>query len=124
MSALEELCGRRAQEAADGLLAVLAPLVSSPGGRARVPGVVVELLGALQVRAETVSLNRNGAVEPGTLVDVRAWGSPREAAEAVGLSERRVQQLCAAGLVLHRPVGRRGYLVCIDDVHRYIGDAA
>ncbi|RBY94085.1 hypothetical protein DQ244_01615 [Blastococcus sp. TBT05-19] len=119
MTALEELCGRRAQETADGLLSVLSPLVTSPGGRARVPGVVVELLAALMEQAH-VSEFGSAAGGAGSMDGVRETGSPADAGAAVGLSARRVRQLCEQGMVAHRRVGVRGYLVDIDDLRRYM----
>lgn len=119
MSDLDELCGRRAQEAADGLLAVLEPLVRS-GGRQRVPPVVVELYRAL---LEAASDSGSAAQGGGTMDSVKQWRSAEDAGRAVGLTGRRVRQLCAAGQVAHRRIGARPVLVDVDDLHRHLGRA-
>lgn len=119
MSSLNDLCGPRAREAADGLMAVLQPLVRSPGGRQRVPGVVIELLQALMQQADVSELG-SASGRTGRLVDVTGYGSPADAGAAVGLSARRVRQLCAVGVVAHERVGARGYLVDVNDLRRHI----
>ncbi|RBY94829.1 hypothetical protein DQ244_06095 [Blastococcus sp. TBT05-19] len=116
MSDLSELCGRRAQEAADGLLATIELLVRS-GGRGRVPGVVVELYGALlQAASDTGSATERA----GSMDVVREWTSAEVAGRAVGMTGRRVRQLCADGRVVHRRLGARSLVVDVDDLQRHI----
>jgi hypothetical protein len=124
VTALDDLCGRRAGEVFDGLMTVLRLLVRAPGGRERVPGVVLELLGALQEQTESCEF-ATSSDGSGTLVAVRDHQSPAEAGASVGVSAAWVRKLCAGGHVRHQRVGRRGYLVDVDDLRRHLrGEAA
>lgn len=119
MSGLGDLCGPRAREAADGLMAVLQPLVRSPGGRQRVPGVVIELLTALMQQA-AASGSGNTRSEGGSMDDVNRWVSAEAAGRAVGLTGRRVRQMCDADVVAHRRLGARSLAVDLDDLQRHL----
>jgi hypothetical protein len=60
-----------------------------------------------------------------TIGGVRKYGTPDEAGSAVGLTGRRVRQLCDAGLVAHRVIGKNRKLVDLEDLQRHLrGDAA
>lgn len=114
----------RAQEARDGLL-LFARDASRQG--VDVPTVVKELLRDLHGQAlanDRVSEVGSGGVERETIDGMRAYGAPDEAGRQVGLSGRRVRQLCAAGLVAHRQIGGGRYLVDLDDLQRHLGMGA
>ncbi len=118
------LLSSRAQEARDGLL-LFARDASRQG--VEVPNVVKELLRDLHGQAlanDRVSEVGSRQVERETIDDVRAYGAPDEAGRQVGLSGRRVRQLCAAGLVAHRQIGAGRYMVDLDDLQRHLGMGA
>jgi hypothetical protein len=64
-----------------------------------------------------ISAIGNAAPPTATVVDVR---TPEDAGRAVGLTGRRIRQLCADGLVVHQRAGARGYLVDLDSLHAYL----
>jgi len=66
---------------------------------------------------DRISAIGNAAPPPATVVDVR---TPEDAGRAVGLTGRRIRQLCADGLVAHQRAGARGYLVDLDSLHDYL----
>jgi hypothetical protein len=106
-------------ELAGGLLEQLRPLVRML--RARPPAQVTNLMTALAVVDRDLSVSRTRSREgPGEmLVEQVRWVTAREAADDVGCTPERVQQLCRAGAVRHRRIGQRMYLVDLEDLHRH-----
>jgi hypothetical protein len=96
------------------LLALLRDLFphGTPRGAADLLPDVQGLLQALDVARQ-----RNRRPAPGRMETAR-WVTVLEAAADTGYSVRRVQQVCHAGQVRHRRVGRV-YLVDLDDLHRH-----
>lgn len=88
------------------------------------PGPVITALArdlhARSLQADRASEVGNDRSERETIDGVREYGTPDEAGIAVGLTGRRVRQLCAAGLVAHRPVGKNRYLVDLSDLQRHL----
>jgi len=110
----------RAGEARDGLL-VLAYAAHREG--VEVPQVVKDLLSelhALALAEGRISEVGNVPVGVETIDDMRTWGSAEEAGQAVGLSGRRVRQLCADGYVSHRIYGGGRYLVDVGDLQAHL----
>jgi hypothetical protein len=64
-----------------------------------------------------ISAIGNAAPAPATVVDMK---TPEDAGRAVGLTGRRIRQLCADGHVAHQRAGARGYLVDVDSLHAYL----
>lgn len=105
------------------LLVALRDRVRAGGGGLVSPGVVavVEALHA----ASLVSEFGPAAAGFGTVEGVEQWVTPDDAGQAVGASGRHVRRLCADGLVRHRLVGARRYLVDVEDLRRHLrGEAA
>jgi hypothetical protein len=67
--------------------------------------------------AGPISATGNPAPSPARVVDMR---SADDAAREVGLTGRRVRQLCRAGLVRHQFVGTRTYLVDVASLHTHL----
>ena len=117
---MSSLLTARAEEARNGLL-VFARDAQRAG--VEVPRVVVELLYELQAQALAADrVSEVGSAEVGreTIDDMRTWGTPDETGRQVGLTGRRVRQLCGSGFVAHRRVGGGRYLVDLDDLQRHL----
>lgn len=113
---MHEVFSTRAQEAFDGVLALVRVAVTSQS-RQKVPEVVLDLLNALEAQ---VSESGNALQREVRVVDMGMWVTPDEAGQAVGYSGRRVRQLCAAGLVSHRRVGAGRYLVDVESLAAHL----
>ena len=113
-----DLFTSRAGELKDALVGLLAiaARVSSAGRGDRVSPILVELLEELHRISETG--NATGRNE--TLVSATSSESPEEAGAMVGLSGRRVRQLCAAGLVAHQRLASGRLLVDVESLRNYV----
>jgi hypothetical protein len=127
----EDLLAGRAQEAADGLMSLLALVVRDHQGRDKIPGVVVELLRTLQgyaLQHQRMSATGHDSPTLGMINSVRdaEYLGSRDAARRSGLSDRHIRRLVGSGDVAGRRVGERGvYLVDGNDLQRYLrGESA
>ncbi len=106
----------RSQEAFDGLL-VLARIAALARSQEKVPGVVVDLMQALA--EDAVSTHGSGSGSGGTLMDMSKGLPADQAGAEVGLSGRRVRQLCCDGLVRHVMFDGR-YVVDVEDLRAHL----
>lgn len=83
---------------------------------------VLDALNVVDVASEQRPVSEFGTVptQRGRLEDMR---TPDDAGAEVGLSGRRVRQLCVADRVTHRASGARGYLVDVDSLRAYLHGA-
>lgn len=91
------------------------------------PRPVAELMAELYAQGFAISEVGNATALPATLDHVSEgdWQAPGDAGAAVGLSDRRVRQLCAADKIRARRVGAGRWLVDVADLRRHLrGDAA
>jgi hypothetical protein len=122
--------GQRAAVLRDALLALLARAAQRgdlPASTSRTAlSALVEALHAAATPSERLSDVGHASASGVTLVDVGSgeWVSTAEAGVRVGLGERQVRRLASAGLVAHRRVHARMYLVDVSDLSQYLRRAA